>query len=230
VRQHAVNDIGLVDWLNAVPQEWLPQLEQLLRERRQPVIIVPSEPAQTPDDLSIPALLQHELPHHVDEDTALAPADNDDAEILDEDDQDELELTPKRKLKLVECQYTVAEAAAIAFADVTELAEECRGIADDAPDNLQQTGRIMALAESADALEDIEQPDIPEALGAVRLTCALPKRRYTSRAARASDAATLLTACVDALDSEDAAASELISEFEQAIDAIECCEFPGMFG
>src|SRR5262249_38728151 len=72
-RGHAVNGIGLVAWLDAIPRDWIPRLEQLLTERRQLTAIVPPEPAQAPDDLSIPAFLRRELPNNVDENDALVP-------------------------------------------------------------------------------------------------------------------------------------------------------------
>jgi hypothetical protein len=62
-REHAVNSIGLVAWLDAIPRDWIPRLEQLLTERRQLTAIVPPEPAQAPDDLSIPAFLRREPAH-----------------------------------------------------------------------------------------------------------------------------------------------------------------------
>ena len=63
----------------------------------------------------------------------------------------------------------------------------------------------------------------------------LPKRRYSSREARACDAATILEACAQALegitDREDCHtdAQALIVDLRCAIESIESCEFPGMY-
>jgi hypothetical protein len=212
-------DSWLKAWLNAVPQEWIPRLEQLLAERR---------PAL--DDLSVPTFFQRKS-SNADQDPVL---DDHVTETGDEDDQ-EPEQKPKRKLKLVEHKYTIADAVAEALAELSELASECRDAVDNAPENFQQTNRILTLSDAADALESIENPDIPDALGKMTVTCALPKRKRPSRQARAEDANTLLEACASVLsdnvdDADRLAAQALISDLENTVATVENCEFPGMCG
>jgi hypothetical protein len=153
VRRRAVDSIGLATWLDAVPQDWLPRLEQLLTERRQSCIaIVPPEPTQAPDDLSVPEFLRRECQEND------AQADNDAANLpneSEEEDHDELEPKPKRKRKIIEHQYSIAEPLEIAQGDLSGLASECRQATDAAPDSLQPTERFQVLAASADALEDV---------------------------------------------------------------------------
>jgi hypothetical protein len=234
-REHAVDSIGLVAWLDAVPQEWLPQLEQLLTERRQSCIaIVPPEPTQAPDDLSVPEFLRRDCQENdaeVDTNAANLPNES------EEEDHDELEPKPKRKLKITEHECSIATAVEDALGGLSELASECRQVVDAAPEGFQQTERIQILAASADTLEDVVHgwTTIPDSLGKIPVTCALPKRRYLSRAARASDAGSMLEACVNVLNqiTEEAegyaTARDLISDLQGVIEAVESCEFPGMY-
>ena len=63
----------------------------------------------------------------------------------------------------------------------------------------------------------------------------LPKRRYNSRDARASDAIIILEACVQVLngisngDAGHADAQMLIGDLRSAIVKIDSCEFPGAY-
>jgi hypothetical protein len=261
VHQHAVDGIGVKDWFGAVPKEWYPLIEQLLAAQRQPVIdSVPAEPVQaSDDDDSIPRFLWRECSEsdaqvaaadsdaadeaeenrHDREDSAQAPTHDDAAEepgdYEEDEDEDEPEFKPKRKLKLVEYEGTLADAISRAFADLSDLATECREVVDNASELSQQTNRIQTLEQSADELESLEAPDIADALSATPIKYELPKRRYVSRAAHAADAATILGACVRALDAnvnevDRAAAQELISDLENVIGTVDNCEFPGAYG
>ena len=224
-RTKAINSIGLKPLFAALPQDWLPQLEELIAERQQScTAIVPAIPAEVPDDLSIPEylpipeFLRREI--HADE--------NDADEILDEshpdEDDDEPELKPRRKLKLIEYKATVAEAVTDAFEALGELASECREIADNALENLQATERIQALENSAIELEDLEAPDVPDSVGALTMKYSIPKRRYLSHQSRANDAVTMLEACLKAL-ADQAAAQELGSELQNVIAAASAASF-----
>lgn len=161
-----------------------------------------------------------------------------------------------RKLKTQERSAPLTDAVAEAISLLTELGEECRDVADNAPEATQSSARIEALAASGDALADIEEPDAPDAVDTstvVSWTDALPSRpsRPLSRAARCANAVQALSAAVagcdeqlDALEhtstSTPAAADEIagrhdaIEEYrdalQQIVDDAEDCEFPGMFG
>jgi hypothetical protein len=100
---------------------------------------------------------------------------------------------------------------------------------------LRETQRIQTLECSANELESLEAPWVPTTLRETPLQYSLPKRRYTSRAARASDAATILEACAHALedipegDERHAEAQALIGDLRSAINPIEFCKFPEMY-
>ena len=229
-RTKAIDSIGFEPLLAVIPSNWLPVIERHFADRRQ--ILTAPVVASLPADLSIPELLRRG-PSGLAED--IAPADTDsEVEVIDDPEEDH----PKAKrIKLIEHESTVAEAVEEAFSDLTELANEVRDIVDNAPESLQQTGRIQTLEASADELENLEAPDVPDALSKIQLKYALPKRRYLSRQSRMTDSASaILESCVEALNGIDeqnenrAAAQELASELESAIDATSNCEFPGMYG
>jgi hypothetical protein len=234
-RQHAVDSIGLEAWFAAVPPTWLLQLKILIAERQPSA--PPARPQATPiTDRGIPEFLKREPCASV-----KAVGRDDSADGDDNDDNDgEIEPAPKpkRKVKLIEYETTVAAAIGDAFEAVSDLANECRDIVDNASasEGLQQTQRIQTFEMAADQLEELEPPDVPAMLGEMMVKYSIPKRRYLSRQSRASDAMTLLEACAEALDqiAEDnenhIAAEELSSELKNAIGAIESCEFPGMYG
>jgi hypothetical protein len=136
-----------------------------------------------------------------------------------------------RKIKYVECTREIAGTIEDAFNDLADLAQGCRDTVDNTPESLQQTDRIQALDNSANELEGLETPAVPEALSKLSVTYKLPKKRHSSRAARAADAVTMLEACNEALKPNDSSeAQSLIEELSNAASTIECCEFPGMFG
>jgi hypothetical protein len=218
-----------------------------------------------PDDLSLPAFLRRDHENtlqvvtdinaveivdepeeadrnrHDQENNAPDPTDKAAAEEADDklEPEPEPEFKPKRKVKLVEHERTLADAIDIAFSDLSDLAGECRDVVDSASisEGLQQTYRIQTLEQSADELENIEAPDIEDVIATLPVNYAFPKRKrgHLSRAARAADASTILEACVSALNSNineanRAAAQELIADLENTIAIVESCEFPGMYG
>ena len=86
------------------------------------------------------------------------------------------------------------------------------------------------MDETADALERLEEPDVPARLAEIRVV--LPKhRKPRSRADRRNVALDHLNACVESLDSIDEndplhdEAHSLRSELENASAEIEGCEF-----
>jgi hypothetical protein len=212
-----LNAIGPKVLLAALPLTWMEAVRAWLAAHDAHPI--PAAPASNSDDL--------EPIEDID-------ASNDD-EILGEPDQEEDEPKLGRKIKFIEYETTIATAVEGAFADLTELADECREIVENASEGLQQTNSVQTFDMSANELENLEAPEVPAGLGEMPVKYSLPKRRYTSRAARASDAATVLESCVSALenipegDDRRAEAQALIGDLQNAIDTIESCEFPGMY-
>jgi hypothetical protein len=150
----------------------------------------------------------------------------------------------------------VSAAISDGIAALTELGAECREVCDNMPESLQSSARYESLSASADALENLSDPDLEacnaEPLASATVTYALARR--TSRASRRDEAVAMLQAAADALseslndteDAEDVALEEgsdlpeapydadavqsLIDELESIIGEAENCEFPGMFG
>jgi hypothetical protein len=153
---------------------------------------------------------------------------------------------------------TTSLSAAIsdAISALQSLGEECREVCDNMPESLQSSARYESLSASADALENLSDPDLEvldaEPLSSLQVTYVLASR--SSRAARRDEATGMLQAAVDALseslnDTEDAedealdegsdlpeapydadAVQSLIDELENVISEAENCEFPGMYG
>lgn len=148
--------------------------------------------------------------------------------------------------KLAITKGTVAEAVSAGWGEISSLAEEVREIVDNAPEGLNQTQRIQTLDETANYLENIDEPEVPEALSGVRVewTQLLPRtaRRGLSRADRCSNAvaalevaATAAQTWMDDHEEEEGgedhdAVLEFLDSVQGAIDDAEAAEFPGMFG
>jgi hypothetical protein len=177
--------------------------------------------------------------------TTSAPAGAGDLDEAEEESEDPIEASLEKKRarkkrarepKLVEYTTEIAGAIDDVFGDLEGLASDCFEAFESTPENLQQSYRMQVLENSADELENLQAPEVPEALGKVSVKYSLPKRPYCSREARKSDAATILEACTHTLedipdgDDRRADAQALIDELRGAIDTIETCEFPGMCG
>ena len=137
-------------------------------------------------------------------------------------------------------------AVGVAVDELRALGEECREAVDNTPESLQSTDRCSSLADSADALESLEDIDDPaedllELVGEVSWPEAQPRRasRPLSRAARRDNAVAALSAVVSRIeelednldeDSLDKSLTEWRDSVQEAIDAAEDCEFPGMRG
>jgi ParB-like nuclease domain len=174
----------------------------------------------------------------VDEDVAMLPASSVPTEQEPGEDQDEYLPEPlprtKRKSKVVEETTTFAEAIMTAFGEFAELASECREVVDNAPSGISETQRIQTLDETANALEDLEAPEIPDELAKIKVSFSTHRAR--SRADRRDAALDIIRACGTALEDLDekhpshAETCRLKEELENAASGAECCEFPGMYG
>lgn len=154
--------------------------------------------------------------------------------------------TAKKKrasFKLVPCTGTVGAAVGDGFSALEDLASECREIVENAEGGLAETQRIQTLGETADTLENLSEPDVPNALQELAVTYSdqvpTDKRRSPSRATRCANACSQLTAAAEAVrtwleenEGKDGAneAEELADALESAVSDAENCEFPGMFG
>lgn len=136
----------------------------------------------------------------------------------------------------------LADAISEAIGEIQSLAEECREVVDNAGDGgLSQTQRILTLGETADSLENIQEPDAPESLNEVEVSIQDPKprRRGYSRADRCGHACYMLDECMVTLqefmeknvegDAHDDAET-LHDELDNAKSEAEGVEFLGMYG
>lgn len=120
--------------------------------------------------------------------------------------------------------------------------------------NLGATARCQTYGETADTLEAIDQPDLPEGLGEITTVRYPTLSKASGRAHRASEAASVLNLAADRIeqwvadkrdmleerDDDDNAEVEneldlddletLVEELRDAAGNVEGCEFPGMFG
>jgi len=167
----------------------------------------------------------------------------------------------KAKPKFTSHEDTLESAVGGAFSEIEELAGEFREMVDNAPENLHGSSLYETRESTADTLENLSAPDVPDALGEIGVTytqaAGRGKRGAMSRATRAENAASILSACVDAvrewvesnpLPEEDEKESDedktkreeleeahegadtLIDELEEAASEVENAEYPGMFG
>lgn len=142
-----------------------------------------------------------------------------------------------------------------AYSEIESLASEARECADNMEaGNLGQTQRCQTFAETADTLEGISAPDVPDAFDEVEVVRLPTLSDSTSRAHRLSEAVSdLQLACdeveswlednkqsgADATDEEEEKEDDEVDadEVEAAIqeirdhaDEAEGVEFPGMYG
>lgn len=160
------------------------------------------------------------------------------------------------RYKAMPQEACVADAVSSAFTELTDLAGECREIVDNASEGLAQTQRVQTLDETASALEGLSEPaEVSEKIGAARIRYTeSTKKGGLSRAVRRDNAVAALQSVVDwcgerieeietelrAANEEEEAESNLENEkgeleslrddAQEAIDAAEACEFPGMYG
>lgn len=139
--------------------------------------------------------------------------------------------------------YCVADAVSGGYSELEELASECREMFDNASEGLQQTQRLQTFEQTADTLEGLSEPDVPECVGELRFQVRLEipnrPRRGLSRATRCANATALLQGALDAMqawleeNSEHDDASDVEDQcngIENDISEAEGAEFPGMYG
>jgi hypothetical protein len=139
---------------------------------------------------------------------------------------------------------TIEGAITSAHGMLVELGEEMRNWYDSMPENLQGGSRAETVQETADTLEGLEAPTIPDFISSrtekvVKVNHL--KKKKASRPTRRDYAIDILSAVKDVLEAEIAEDSEddtvlvedinsLIGEIDQLISDAEGAEFPGWAG
>ena len=137
-------------------------------------------------------------------------------------------------------QTTLEGIVSDAYSEIDELASEMREWHDGMGENLQCSSNGEAVGEAADALENCQdQPDIPESIEDLELTF-LPCLKITSRAARASEAASMLRDAASRIEGhiESSSLSQededdfqgIVDHMVNHADELETVSFPGMYG
>jgi hypothetical protein len=149
---------------------------------------------------------------------------------------------PKKKAKrsatkTVQQTGKLGDVVADAFDELSRLAEEVREVVDIASEGpAAATQRIQTLEETADELEGIDQPNVPDTLKDLMVTYnevqSTRKGRGLSRANQAGAAVEMLRAASNAVgeSEDDEALVAFRNALEEAADTVDSCEFPGMFG
>lgn len=132
-----------------------------------------------------------------------------------------------------------------ALSDLREdLGAEIREVVDGASGtNRENTARIQILSETADTLEGLDEPTIPDAVAQLEVTwqdnVARSKRHGLSRGDRRDNACSALDGAIAALDEyidkcedddDKSEAETLRDELDDLKSQAEGCEFPGMYG
>ena len=95
----------------------------------------------------------------------------------------------KAKPKFTSHEDTLESAVGGAFSEIEELAGEFREMVDNAPENLHGSSLYETRESTADTLENLSAPDVPDALGEIGVTytqaAGRGKRGAMSRATRA---------------------------------------------
>ncbi len=146
-----------------------------------------------------------------------------------------------RKIEMQKYESTVEGAIDDAMSAFEELGSECREVCDNMPESLQSTDRYSTLDETANELEYLSAPDVPECVSGLTVTFSYKPQRRMSRSDRRHEAIRTIEAAKDAaqewLDDEANAEHDqrdevetLVSEIDDIVGTAENVEFPGMFG
>lgn len=140
-------------------------------------------------------------------------------------------------------EMSMADAVSEAFGEITSLGEEMREAFDNTPESLQESGVGAARGEAADALESIDELELPDWVGGLPVKFSDVHvgggRRGLSRNKRRDNAVNILENVMSALEEleektegeeKKTELSELRDELETRKDEMEAVEFPGMFG
>lgn len=147
-------------------------------------------------------------------------------------------MTTKRKTVIV--TQDVSSAVSDAFSELACLGEELRSWYDNMPENFQNGDKGSQVSEAADALESLQEIDVPEVIQDLDASYEKLTRKSSSRSARRDDA-------VESLEYAKAVAEEwlgeeqnekhdkrddvesFVSELDDVISEASNVEFPGMY-
>jgi hypothetical protein len=163
---------------------------------------------------------------------------DDDEPDDDEPDDDEPPTKPRRRKKGELTKEPLGDAIGNAFSQLEELGTECREVVDNTADSpgLSGTQRILTLDETANVLEGLSPPDIPNELANIEVEYDDTLPRRAGRGVRATSAVGIIETVVQVLhaidenDPRHGEASGLADELENIAGEVEGCDFPGMFG
>jgi hypothetical protein len=143
---------------------------------------------------------------------------------------------PKKKAKrsrtkTVQQTGKLGEVVADAFGELREMAEEVREVVKKS-ERFAGTQRIQTLEETADALEGIDRPEVPNAIKDLPVTYnevqSTRKGRGLSRAISCAVAVKMLRAAANVVEaSENEEVVEFRDAIEEAAETADACEFPG---
>lgn len=108
-----------------------------------------------------------------------------------------------RKPKTVERELSVADAISEIYGEFTALGEELREWYDNMPDGPQNGAKGSAVDEAAEVFEGLQEPDVLEALGALKFKFSVVAGRGNSRPKRRDDAVQVLDAVIQLLEEID---------------------------
>ena len=144
-----------------------------------------------------------------------------------------------KSYKYEQCKGKLGDMVSNACSELEELGSELRDWASGMEGTgLENTEKYSTVSEAADALENINAPDVPKELQEIELSYSQAvnknKKAGPSRAVRLENACNLLSAVVDHLDGdefqENQEAQDFMEEVANVRDEVEGVEIPGMFG
>lgn len=145
-------------------------------------------------------------------------------------------MTKRTKLlPMIDHEMSVSAAISEAFGVIEQLGQEMRDAFDNTPESLQNGGVGERRGEAADALEQIQEPDVPGILAELMVTWQTRRlspsaMRRQTRGGKLADAVVTLNAVRDFLENVRDEADALVTDLESMISDAEAVEFPGMYG
>jgi hypothetical protein len=128
-----------------------------------------------------------------------------------------------RKPRTTERELTIEEAYSEFHGEIETLGEEMRAWYDNMPEGPQNGEKGSAVDEAAEALEGIDERDIPEALKPLKFKFSVMSGRGNSRAKRRDDAVQVLDALMQFVEAID---EDMLLKQEARRDYIKALNLP----